>query len=415
MFHVPSIKNWFRGKATDFNKIAEFLNNLCGQGSVRVYRPDIPSNGSPPTISLDIEKLQEELGIDAEVQENVVDPDTSGQDYDISSETLLADKAPEPVTLIESEAESAETDADKIRRIGVSHRAAREDHVHRLRLTQEGILYSNGTNLEYKSIGTAEGDVAAGNHDHDEDYAAIDHDHDEVYQPLGTVPEHEHDASAVTGLGELVESHLDAALVLTEDDIGESVQEYSSKLAGLEEKLTDSGQIPLAMIDGSALGDHSGTCLVTIDDSGKLGHTGNNNRYYSLLNEAVSRNNNGAKKLLTDLDAGDGLTIGEDKKLHVQCVEDGGITLSDEGLAIGGFSETDKFLKTDGSGNVTVADTNPVTVPSTINWSGMFSSVTGDDYNTVIYFNPPTFDKDGKLTGFNSASRIQIAKVCGPI
>lgn len=62
MFHVSSIKNWFMGKANDFNKIAEFLNNLCGDGFIRVYRPDKPSNGSPPTISLDTEKLRMLLG-----------------------------------------------------------------------------------------------------------------------------------------------------------------------------------------------------------------------------------------------------------------------------------------------------------------------------------------------------------------
>ena len=59
MFHVSTIKNWFKGKADDFNKIAEFLNNICGDGFVRITRPDKPSSGSPPTISLDVEKIQQ--------------------------------------------------------------------------------------------------------------------------------------------------------------------------------------------------------------------------------------------------------------------------------------------------------------------------------------------------------------------
>lgn len=59
MFHVSTIKNWFKGKAEDFNKIAEFLNNICGDGFVRITRPDKPSSGSPPTISLDVEKIQQ--------------------------------------------------------------------------------------------------------------------------------------------------------------------------------------------------------------------------------------------------------------------------------------------------------------------------------------------------------------------
>ena len=62
MFHVSTIKNWFKGKAADFNKIVEYLNNLCGSGPIVVSRPDKPSNGSPPTISIDIEKLKKELG-----------------------------------------------------------------------------------------------------------------------------------------------------------------------------------------------------------------------------------------------------------------------------------------------------------------------------------------------------------------
>jgi hypothetical protein len=58
MFHVPSIKNWFKGKAADFNKIADFLNNICGDGFIHITKPDKPSNGAPPVISLDTEKLQ---------------------------------------------------------------------------------------------------------------------------------------------------------------------------------------------------------------------------------------------------------------------------------------------------------------------------------------------------------------------
>lgn len=68
MFHVPTIKNWFKGKAADFNKIAEFLNNLCGDGFIHVSRPDIPSNGSPPVVSLDTQKLQEMLIKDSAVE-----------------------------------------------------------------------------------------------------------------------------------------------------------------------------------------------------------------------------------------------------------------------------------------------------------------------------------------------------------
>ena len=73
MFHVHTIKNWFKGKAEDFNKIAEFLNNLCGDGFIRVTRPDIPSNGAPPTISLDVEKVLETVGKESAKTGSVTD------------------------------------------------------------------------------------------------------------------------------------------------------------------------------------------------------------------------------------------------------------------------------------------------------------------------------------------------------
>lgn len=87
MFHVSSIKNWFKGKAEDFNKIAEFLNNLCGDGFISVKRPDKPSNGSPPTISLNIDKLQEMIG-----DNSVTDPEDV-VDMTISSGLATGTKA----------------------------------------------------------------------------------------------------------------------------------------------------------------------------------------------------------------------------------------------------------------------------------------------------------------------------------
>lgn len=85
MFHVSNIKNWFQGKAADFNKIAEFLNNLCGKGAIHVFRPDKPSNGSPPTIEIDIDKLSEELQASPTSNKNLEEND--GGD----SQSLLPD------------------------------------------------------------------------------------------------------------------------------------------------------------------------------------------------------------------------------------------------------------------------------------------------------------------------------------
>lgn len=88
MFHVSTIKNWFKGKAADFNKIAEYLNNLCGSGSITVSRPDKPSNGSPPTISIDIEKLKNELGFS--FPEGPIEPEVifSGVADEATEETI---------------------------------------------------------------------------------------------------------------------------------------------------------------------------------------------------------------------------------------------------------------------------------------------------------------------------------------
>ena len=53
MFHVSTIKNRFKMRVSDFNKIVEFLNNLCGGLGINIKRPDSPSASSPPMIEID--------------------------------------------------------------------------------------------------------------------------------------------------------------------------------------------------------------------------------------------------------------------------------------------------------------------------------------------------------------------------
>lgn len=85
MFHVSTIKNWFRGRADAFNRIAEFLNNLSGVGPVVVERPTDPSSGTPPTISIDVDRLASELNAAPTSNENL--PECEGGD----SQALLPD------------------------------------------------------------------------------------------------------------------------------------------------------------------------------------------------------------------------------------------------------------------------------------------------------------------------------------
>ena len=53
MFHVSLMKNRFKLRVSDFNKIAEYLNNLCGGLGINVKRPDNPSASSPPVVEID--------------------------------------------------------------------------------------------------------------------------------------------------------------------------------------------------------------------------------------------------------------------------------------------------------------------------------------------------------------------------
>lgn len=57
MFHVSKLKNRFKLRVADFNKIAEFLNNLCGGLGIRMRRPDAPSASNPPVIEIDKSEL----------------------------------------------------------------------------------------------------------------------------------------------------------------------------------------------------------------------------------------------------------------------------------------------------------------------------------------------------------------------
>lgn len=53
MFHVSTLKNRFKLRTDDYNKIAEYLNNLCGGIGIQIKRPDNPSASNPPVVEID--------------------------------------------------------------------------------------------------------------------------------------------------------------------------------------------------------------------------------------------------------------------------------------------------------------------------------------------------------------------------
>ena len=107
-----------------FNSVGKFLNNLVGGLGIRVNR-----DSDPPRIMLDIEKAKLALAIPSLAANTVVQDGGAGDDAeDIAAG---APEAVEQVYMDSSGDADDETDAAKIVRIGVSHFAARADHVHR--------------------------------------------------------------------------------------------------------------------------------------------------------------------------------------------------------------------------------------------------------------------------------------------
>ncbi len=119
-----------------------------------------------------------------------------------------------------------------------------------------------GNCLQKSDVGTTSDKVAAGDHTHD--LADLDN------------------SSAGFQNAQQVSDAITAALsgitmpsdVLTDDDVGSTVQEHSASLDALAAELDQNGKVPLSQLTGNIQG-HSGECLVTIDDNGDLGHGGN--------------------------------------------------------------------------------------------------------------------------------------------
>lgn len=124
---LQAVENRTQFSDTERNLIKGMFQGATDQ-KILVYRNDL--------FGIDMDALRKNLGLDEEgegkLQENQTDASTAGKAYDISTDALLAEKAPKQnLALIASRmSNGAETDASKIQRIGGSQRAAREDHEH---------------------------------------------------------------------------------------------------------------------------------------------------------------------------------------------------------------------------------------------------------------------------------------------
>ena len=279
-----------RDAARSFNLMAAFLTNLCGDESINIDRPDDPSSGNPPCISVNLS-------------------------------WLLSVCLP--------------------------------------KVSSTGLLYSTGGDISTKSIGTTSGTIAAGDHTHTTsditDWATATADFLTLID-LSTAlsgyatSSHTHAYSTLTGTPDL-------SGILDTNDIGDTVQAYSSSLTALASSLDNDGKVPLSMLTGNING-HSGTCYVTIDNYGNLGHS--ENLAYNLLNAAKTAN---ASALATDKNLGNGLQYAS-SEFSVKTRSGYGLTCDGYGLALTTLT-ADKWMKTDANGLPTTTNDTPAAFTST--------------------------------------------------
>ena len=125
---LQAVENRTSFSDTERNLIKGMFQSATDQ-KILVYRNDL--------FGIDMDALRRNLGLDEEgegkLQENQTDASTAGKAYDISTDELLASKAPNftrAVVYDEYDEDGVELDEAKIKRIGTSSRSAREDHTH---------------------------------------------------------------------------------------------------------------------------------------------------------------------------------------------------------------------------------------------------------------------------------------------
>lgn len=120
------------------NKVSKWLNNVVGDGYIRVYSPDAPSPENPPRIRLDFDTLVASLqnagiGGGGALQPNTYAAGANATEK-LANAQALAGQAPVAdaiVNDVETSSNTKQAIADAaVARIGTSSNAAREDHVH---------------------------------------------------------------------------------------------------------------------------------------------------------------------------------------------------------------------------------------------------------------------------------------------
>lgn len=311
--------------ARQMNLIAAILNHVTQGTGIKMDMPQLPSTDSPWTIGIDVDWLKDFVGGDVDVAANkIVKTDADG-DLDALCDVLTSAPSSDKVLTVKSGGTVVSwEDAD--------------DHEHTTSditdwdtatadfLTDEDISDCLTTN----DIGST---VAAYNHSHN--YAASSHTH--AYSDLTGLP--------------------DLSGFLSDSDIGVDVQEYSAALTALASSLTSDGKVPLSMLTGNING-HSGTCYVTIDGNGNLGHS--ENLAYNLLNAAKTAQ---ALALATDQCLGNGLQYAS-SAFSVKTRANYGLTCDSNGLALTTLT-ANKWMKTDANGLPSTTNDTPASFSST--------------------------------------------------
>jgi len=313
--------------ARQMNLIAAILNHVTQGTGIKMDMPQLPSTDSPWTIGIDVDWLKDFVGGDVDVAANkIVKTDADG-DLDALCDVLTSAPSSDKVLTVKSGGTVvAWEDAN--------------DHEH---TTDDITDWDTATSnfLDTSDIGV---NVAAYSHTHSE-YAANNHTHN-GYASAG----HTHAYSQLTGTPDL-SGFLDTF------DIGDTVQAYSSSLTALESNLTSDGKVPLSMLTGNISG-HSGTCYVTIDNYGNLGHS--ENLAYDLLNAAKTAS---ASALATDKCLGNGLQYAS-SAFSVKTRSGYGLTCDANGLALTTLT-ANKWMKTDANGLPTTTNDTPASFSST--------------------------------------------------
>ena len=123
------------------NKVSMFLNNLCGDGSIEVRKPEEPNSGNPPLVRIKWLNFLKELAnkgfcaaLDYKYAAGSTAADTLANAQEVATNRPKPDKFVDEVV---SEHNTAQQIADNlIALIGTSDKVSRADHQHLLTVAQ---------------------------------------------------------------------------------------------------------------------------------------------------------------------------------------------------------------------------------------------------------------------------------------